>query len=78
MSPYLVIVSTQLTTFLFRPAKGSKSEARSFKASQLVFREMLELCEIIDQQGEPLFTPKEKENDLRKVISFGDLFYVST
>ena len=39
---------------------------------------MLQLCEIIDQHGEPLFTNKEKQNDPRKVISFGELFYLYT
>lgn len=38
---------------------------------------MLELCEIINQYGEPLFEPEEKQNDPRKVISFGALFNVS-
>lgn len=39
---------------------------------------MLELCELISHYGEPLFSEKEKPNDPRKVISFGDLFTVST
>lgn len=38
---------------------------------------MLELCEVINQCGEPLFTPEEKVNDPRIVISFGELFGVS-
>jgi hypothetical protein len=37
---------------------------------------MLELCDIIHQQGEPLFSPEEKPNDPRVVISFGELFSV--
>lgn len=63
--------------FCFRPAKGSLSESRGFKATISVCKEMLQLCEIINQHGEPLFTKKEKQNDPRKVISFGELFYVS-
>ncbi|KAB0797155.1 hypothetical protein PPYR_08149 [Photinus pyralis] len=61
-----------------RPEKGSKSEIRGFKASLEVCKEMLELCEIINKHGEPLFTLKEKKNDPRKVISFGELFIIYT
>ncbi|RZB38983.1 actin-binding Rho-activating protein [Asbolus verrucosus] len=61
-----------------RPVKGSLSEARGFKASQQVCKEMLELCEIINKQGEPLFSPEEKPDDSRVVISFGDLFNIYT
>jgi hypothetical protein len=61
-----------------RPAKGSLSEARGFKASQQASKEMLELCDIIHQQGEPLFSPEEKPNDPRVVISFGELFSIYT
>jgi hypothetical protein len=39
---------------------------------------MLELCDIIHQQGEPLFSPEEKPNDPRVVISFGELFSIYT
>lgn len=60
-----------------RPEKGSLSEARSCKATQHICKEMLELCEIIDQYGERLFSLKEKPDDSRKVISFGELFLVS-
>lgn len=38
---------------------------------------MLELCEVISENGEPLFDPNEKPDDPRKVISFGELFNVS-
>lgn len=37
---------------------------------------MLELCEVINENGEFLFDPNEKANDPRKVISFGELFNV--
>lgn len=37
----------------------------------------MELCEIINEYGEPLFEPGEKPDDPRKVISFGHLFNVS-
>lgn len=61
-----------------RPAKGSLSESRAFKATQDVCKEMLELCDIINQYGEFLFDPSEKQNDPRKVISFGELFSIYT
>lgn len=61
-----------------RPEKGSKSEARSYQATQHICKEMLELCEMIDQFGQPLFTQREKPNDPRKVISFGELFTMYT
>ncbi|XP_018577661.1 actin-binding Rho-activating protein isoform X2 [Anoplophora glabripennis] len=61
-----------------RPPKGSLSEIRAFKATIQVSREMLELCEVINQCGEPLFTPEEKVNDPRIVISFGELFGIYT
>lgn len=62
---------------VYRPIKGSLSETRALKATQDVCKEMLELCEIINQYGEPLFRPEEKEGDPRVVISFGYLFSVS-
>lgn len=61
-----------------KPAKGSLSEMRAFKATIQVCREMMELCDIIDQFGENLFTPEEKPDDPRKVISFGELFSIYT
>ncbi|CAH1117451.1 unnamed protein product [Phaedon cochleariae] len=61
-----------------KPPKGSLSEERAFKATIHVSREMMELCEIINQCGERLFTPEEKPDDPRKVISFGELFSIYT
>lgn len=55
-----------------RPAKGSKSETRGFRASALVYKEMLQLCEIIHDYGGP-----SSEGDPRRVICFGELFSVS-
>lgn len=60
-----------------RPAKGSLSESRAFKATIEICKEMLECCTIINDYGEPLFDPEEKPDDCRKVISFGALFQVS-
>lgn len=61
-----------------KPVKGSLSETRAFKATIQVCKEMLELCEVINENGEPLFTPEEKADDPRKVISFGELFMIYT
>lgn len=59
-----------------RPPKGSQSECRANKATIHVCKEMLELCEVINQNGERLFSEKEKPEDPRKVISFGELFHI--
>ncbi|XP_017768741.1 PREDICTED: actin-binding Rho-activating protein-like [Nicrophorus vespilloides] len=61
-----------------KPAKGSLSESRAFKATIEVCKEMLECCEIINQYGEPLFDPSEKQDDPRKAISFGTIFTIYT
>lgn len=60
-----------------RPPKGSLSELRALKASIQVNREILQLCEVIHQTGERLFTTKERPDDPRIAISFGELFTVS-
>lgn len=60
-----------------KPPKGSLSELRAIKASINVNKEMMELCGIIDREGERLFSEDEKPEDPRKVISFGELFSVS-
>lgn len=59
-----------------RPAKGSLSEQRSFRATIQVCKEMLQLCQVINQCGEPLFETHEKKDDPRIVISFGNLFSI--
>ncbi|XP_044750925.1 actin-binding Rho-activating protein-like isoform X1 [Coccinella septempunctata] len=61
-----------------KPPKGSLSESRAYKATIAVCKEMLELCEVINENGEHLFTPEEKPDDPRKVISFGELFSIYT
>lgn len=61
-----------------RPEKGSQSECRALIASLEIYKEMTELCNIIDQCGERLFTEEEKPNDPRKAIAFGTLFNVIT
>lgn len=61
-----------------KPPKGSLSELRAVKASIHVNREILQLCEVIHQTGERLFSENEKPNDPRIAISFGELFTVST
>lgn len=55
--------------------KGSRSEGRGLRATALVTKEILELCEIINDYGEPCIVGEE--NIPCKVISFGELFSVS-
>lgn len=57
-----------------RPVAGSLTEARGQKANIHVFREMLELCEIINSEG----YSHCKETPKLKVILFGELFNVSS
>lgn len=51
---------------------GSLTEARGQKANMHVFRELLELCEIINSEG----FSHCKETPKLKVILFGELFNV--
>lgn len=57
-----------------RPIAGSLTEQRGQKANIHVFREMCELCEVINGSGGPI-----NEEDPRgpKFIFFGELFNVS-
>lgn len=57
--------------FIFRPAAGSLSDIRGRKANAHIFKEMLELCEIIHQNG----TPCRDQPDIMG-IRFGDLFNI--
>lgn len=57
----------------FRPIAGSLTEARGQKANMHVFKEMLELCEVIWQMG----YSHDQETPQLKVILFGELFNVS-
>lgn len=57
----------------FRPIAGSLTEARGQRANIHVFKEMLELCEIICTMG----YSHDKETPQLKVILFGELFNVS-
>lgn len=52
---------------------GSLTEARGQRANMHVFKEMLELCEIINSEG----YPQTKETPELKFIVFGELFNVS-
>ncbi|KAG5894049.1 hypothetical protein JTB14_037893 [Gonioctena quinquepunctata] len=61
-----------------KPPKGSLSETRAFKATIHVSREMMELCDVINQCGERLFSYEEKPDDPRVAISFGELFSIYT
>lgn len=51
---------------------GSLTEARGQKANMHVFREMLELCQVIYSEG---YT-HDKEHPKLRVILFGELFNV--
>lgn len=55
-----------------KPKEGSKTEARGQKAHINVFKDMLELCEVVHSSG----VPNPDDNDMR-VILFGELFNVS-
>lgn len=57
-----------------KPLAGSLTEARGQKANIHVFREMCELCEIINGSGVPI---DEDEPRGPKFIFFGELFNVS-
>ncbi|XP_031625362.1 actin-binding Rho-activating protein-like [Contarinia nasturtii] len=57
-----------------RPIAGSLTEARAQKANIHIYREMLQLCEIIDKRG---YYQSEETPDL-KVIPFGELFRIYT
>lgn len=57
----------------FRPIAGSLTEARGQKANIHVFKEMLELCQVINSEG----YIHNKETPKLKVILFGELFNVS-
>ncbi|XP_046983891.1 actin-binding Rho-activating protein-like [Schistocerca americana] len=54
-----------------KPKAGSKTELRGKKASSQVHKEMLELCTIISEHGEPL-------EGGGAVILFGELFQIYT
>lgn len=54
-----------------KPVSGSLTEMRGFKANIQVYKDMLELCEVISIEGKPY----NKEGF--KMIFFGDLFQVN-
>lgn len=54
-----------------RPEKGTKTEYRGLVASLQVYKELLELCDIIDEFG-------QFGKDSRKFIEFGELFDVNS
>jgi len=57
-----------------RPKAGSLTEYRGKKANIQVYQEMLELCTIINDEGQPV----SKKNPELKVILFGELFNIYT
>ncbi|CAB3367771.1 Hypothetical predicted protein [Cloeon dipterum] len=56
-----------------RPVEGSKTDQRGQKAMQHVAKEILELCEIINDCGQSVPTSKS-----HKYIRFGELFNIYT
>lgn len=57
-----------------RPVAGSLTEMRGQKANIHVFKEMKELCELINSEGAPV-DPEEPRGV--KFIFFGEIFNVS-
>ncbi|KAG4077615.1 hypothetical protein HA402_008875, partial [Bradysia odoriphaga] len=57
-----------------KPIAGSLTAARGQKANMHVFKEMLELCQIINTEG----YPQSEEDPSLKFILFGELFNIYT
>uniref|UniRef100_A0A182NQD6 Costars domain-containing protein n=1 Tax=Anopheles dirus TaxID=7168 RepID=A0A182NQD6_9DIPT len=57
-----------------KPKAGSLTEYRGKKANIQVYQEMLELCQVIDCDGQPV----SKKNPEIKMIYFGELFNIYT
>lgn len=57
-----------------RPKAGSLTEYRGKKANIQVYQEMLELCTVIHDEGQPM----SKEDPELMVILFGELFNIYT
>lgn len=55
-----------------RPIAGSLTAARGQKANMHVFKELLELCQIVNSEG----YPQTKEDPSLRFIPFGELFNV--
>ncbi len=73
--------------FIFRPVAGSKTEERGRKAYTHICREILELCEIINDMGhykakyhdsddEEEVELQTSNTDNTTIVTFGDLFQV--
>lgn len=57
-----------------RPKAGSLTEYRGKKANIQVYQEMLELCTVIHDEGQPI----SKKDPERRVLMFGELFNIYT
>ncbi|XP_059621880.1 actin-binding Rho-activating protein [Phlebotomus argentipes] len=55
-----------------KPVAGSLTEFRGQKANLHVYREMMELCDVINNSGAPI----SEENEGLKYIFFGELFNI--
>ena len=58
-----------------RPVAGSKTDIRGKRAHTHISREVLQLCQIIYEHGEPIEDMTEDGRN-QIVISFGELFQV--
>ena len=68
----MIVMSCEINfVCCFRPAAGSQSDIRGRKATCHVLKEILELCEIIYQNGTPCKDQPEVTG-----ITFGDLFNI--
>lgn len=68
-----LFVIKKIKLIFFRPKAGSLSDLRGRKANAHILKEILELCEIISQEG----TPCRDQPDVIG-ITFGDLFNIYT
>lgn len=66
-------IGRKIARLRFRPAAGSLSDIRGRKANAHILREILELCDVIYQNG----TPCRDQPDITG-ITFGDLFNIYT
>lgn len=65
-------LSVNCVFLIFRPVSGSLTEARGQKANIHVYKEILELCHVIDSEG----AAYGDETAKLKAIPFGELFDV--
>jgi len=73
---YVTYLAINTCIVLFcRPVAGSKTDIRGKRAHTHISREVLQLCQIIYENGEPIEDMTEDGRN-QIVISFGELFQV--